>query len=246
MTKGRNYDHEYKLMRCIGLIGGMSWESTAIYYRVINEEIRRRRGGLHSAELILRSVNCAEAVQYQVAGQWDRAADLLIGAALSLEFAGAQCVLICTNTMHKVADRVQSSLHVPLLHIADVTGAAVQRAEIRTVGLLGTRFTLEETFYTERLTRGRPFKVVLPDKPDRNRLHEIINGELCQGQQKTAAHADLCRMMAALKGRGAEGVILGCTELMLLVGPQDIDLPLFNTTELHAMAAVDWALAGMP
>jgi aspartate racemase len=230
-------------MKTIGLIGGMSWESTAIYYRLINQEVARRLGGLHSARLLLSSVDFAEIEALQRSGEWSTAGALLAREAETLEQAGAGVVLICTNTMHLVAERVASGLGVPLLHIADPTGAALRAAGLDRVGLLGTRFTMEEPFYREYLGQRYGVEVLTPEPDERAFVHRVIYDELCLGKTLDASRSGYLRVIENLRLRGAAGVILGCTEIALLVGPEDTALPLFDTTALHAVGAVDFALA---
>ncbi|HOB99777.1 MAG TPA: aspartate/glutamate racemase family protein [Verrucomicrobiota bacterium] len=229
-------------MKTIGMIGGMSWQSTIEYYRLVNESIQEKLGGLHSAKCVLYSVNFAEIEELQRHGEWNKAAEALVGAAQGLEKAGADFVLICTNTMHKLADAVQSRIGIPLLHIADATAEAVRRAGMRRVGLLGTRFTMEEEFYRGRLANRFGLEVMVPDAEDRQTVHRIIYEELCAGTVRPESRALVSGIMNRLETLGAEGVILGCTELGLLVDAGDSPLPLFDTTRLHACAAVDWAL----
>lgn len=229
-------------MKTIGLIGGMSWESTAEYYRILNERTRERLGGLHSARCVLHSVDFAEIEQLQVQGRWAEAGDVLAGAARSLEAAGADLLLICTNTMHKVADSVEAAVSVPLLHLADATAAAVRAAGLRRVGLLGTAFTMEQDFYRGRLAAGG-LDVRVPDAEGRALVHRVIYEELCLGVVREASRADYRRVVEELVAEGAEGVILGCTEIELLIGPEDSPVPVFPTARLHAEAAVDAALA---
>ncbi len=229
-------------MKTIGLIGGMSWESTASYYRLINQAVKARLGGLHSASLLLHSVDFAGIEQLQRAGDWDAAGAQLAQAARGLQAAGAGALLICANTMHKVAPAIESAVQIPLLHVVDATAAAVRQAGVRRVGLLGTRFTMEQPFYVERLQQ-QGLDVLLPDADGRAMVHRVIYEELCQGLVLAGSREDYRRVMAALVAQGAEGIILGCTELALLVDASDAAVPLFDTTELHAQAAVDWALA---
>ncbi|MDT8999994.1 aspartate/glutamate racemase family protein [Paucibacter sp. APW11] len=228
-------------MKAIGLIGGMSWESTALYYQIINREVARRLGGLNSAPLHLHSLNFEQVAERQRAGAWDELAELLAGAGRALQDGGADCVLIGTNTMHKVAPEVQARLDVPLLHIADATAAAIQAAGVRRVALLGTRYTMEQPFYREHLAR-HGIECLTPDEAGRAEVHRIIFEELCQGHCLARSRAVLQALIAELQQQGAEGVILGCTELPLLLQPEDVALPLFDTTRLHALAAVDFAL----
>ena len=230
-------------MRTIGLIGGMSWESSALYYRWINEAVRGRLGGLHSARVLLLSVDFAEIERLQQGGRWDEAAVILGEAARSLERGGADLLLLCTNTMHRVADEIAAAVSIPLLHIADATGAAIVERGIRRVGLLGTRFTMEQAFYRGRLAERHGLDVLVPDEAERQLVHDIIYGELCLGEVRPASRDAYGRVMANLVARGAEAIILGCTEITLLVGPGDATVPLFDTTLIHARAAVEAALA---
>jgi aspartate racemase len=229
-------------MRTIGLLGGMSWESSALYYRLANEIVRDRLGGLHSAHCVLYSVDFAGIAAMQRSGSWDAAAAELAEAARGLESAGADMVLLCTNTMHKVADQVQASLRVPLLHIADTTAAAVATAGLGRVGLLGTAFTMEQSFYSDRLaTHG--LEVVVPGPEDRALVHRVIYDELCLGIVSDASRSDYQAVIGRLVGDGAEGVLLACTEIELLIAAGDSPVPVFPTTQLHVAAAVDLALA---
>ncbi len=229
-------------MRKIGLLGGMSWESTALYYRLVNEEVRERLGGLHSARLVLASVDFAPVEAMQVAGDWDGAAALLADEARSLEGAGAECLVLCTNTMHKVADVVERAIDIPLLHLGDVTAEAVRLAGPERVALLGTRFTMEQPFYADRL-RSHGLEVLVPEREDRTLVHDVIYDELVLGVVREESRAAYVDVVGRLVSRGAEGVVLGCTEIELLVGPDDVDVPVFATTALHARAAVDFALS---
>ncbi|MFG2490464.1 aspartate/glutamate racemase family protein [Streptomyces caniferus] len=229
-------------MKVIGLIGGMSWESTAEYYRLLNELARHRLGGLHSARCVLYSLDFAEIEQLQVQGRWEEAGEILASAARSLEKAGADMVLICTNTMHKVAGQVEAAVGVPLLHLADATADAVRAAGVRKVGLLGTAFTMEQDFYRARL-EAAGLDVCVPDAEGRALVHQVIYEELCLGIVKDESRKEYQRVIGGLVEAGAEGVILGCTEIELLVGPQDSPVPVFPTTRLHAEAAIDAALA---
>jgi aspartate racemase len=229
-------------MKVIGLIGGMSWESTVEYYRLINESVKERLGGLHSAKCVLYSVDFAEVAGLQRRGQWPQAAQLLVGAAQSVEKAGADFVLICTNTMHKLADTVQAGIGIPLLHIADATAEKVKQAGLQRVGLLGTRFTMEEDFYRGRLANQFGLEVMIPDTKDRETVHRIIYEELCVGTIRPESRGQVADIMSRLVEMGAEGIILGCTELGLLLGPEDCRVPLFDTTRVHALAAVEQAL----
>ena len=230
-------------MRTIGLLGGMSWESSALYYRRANELVRDRLGGLHSARCVLYSVDFAGIAAMQRAGSWDDAAAELATAAKSLEVAGADFVLLCTNTMHKVADQVQASLTVPLIHLADTTADAVVAVGITRVGLLGTGFTMEQHYYRDRLaTHG--LDVIVPGPEDRATVHRVIYDELCLGIVRDDSRAAYRAVIQRLVDEGCEGIILGCTEIELLVTSEDSRVPVFPTTELHVAAAVDLALAG--
>lgn len=229
-------------MKTIGLIGGMSWESTALYYRIVNERIRERLGGLHSARLVLVSVDFHEIERLQHTDAWDEAGQLLADAAVSLQAAGAECVVVCTNTMHKLADTIERAVRVPLLHIADPTGEEIIRAGFSKVGLLGTRFTMEQPFYRARLQQRHGLQVITPDAADQDAVHRVIYQELCVGRVLEGSreiYRDIIRRLAA---QGAQAVILGCTEITMLIGPDDSPVPLFDTTLLHARAAADWSL----
>jgi aspartate racemase len=230
-------------MKTLGLIGGMSWESTVPYYRLINEGIKARLGGLHSAKLVLYSVDFAEVEALQRAGQWQTAGQMLAQAAQSLHAAGAQGVVLCTNTMHKVADAIESAVDLPLIHIADATAQVVRAAGLQRVGLLGTRFTMEQDFYKARLQNAFGLDVLVPSQPERDEVHRIIYDELCLGQVNDVSREAYRRVMGQLVSEGAQGIILGCTEIGLLVSEKDSPVPLFDTTALHAQAAVDWMLA---
>lgn len=229
-------------MKTIGLLGGMSWESTETYYRLLNEGVKARLGGLHSAKLVLYSVDFQEIDAMQRVGDWEGAGDLLAEAARRVEMAGADFLLICTNTMHRVAPEVERHITIPLLHIADATGEAVRDRGIGRVGLLGTRFTMEQDFYRGRLRERFGLNTLIPDATDRRRIHEVIFRELCLGRFDSDARTDFCRIIEGLARRGAEAVILGCTEISLLVRPEDTPVPLLDTTRLHAEKAVAVAL----
>lgn len=233
-------------MKTIGLIGGMSWESTIEYYRLINEAVKAALGGLHSARCILYSVDFADIVDLQRQGMWPEAAQRLLDAAQKLEKAGADIVLICTNTMHKLAAEVQAGIQVPLLHIVDATAAKVAEAQVRCVGLLGTRFTMEEDFCRGRLVNQHGLEVVIPNTSDRETVHRIIYEELCVGLIRPESRAQLAGVIRRLVEQGAKGVVLGCTELGLLIGPKESPVPLFDTTRIHALAAVAYALNEAP
>jgi aspartate racemase len=229
-------------MKTIGLIGGMSWESSLVYYRIINEEVNCRLGGLHSAPCILYSFDFAGIVTLMHAGQWDALADLLTAAAAALQSSGAECLLICTNTMHALADRVQAGCTVPLVHIADATAARIVADGRKTVGLLGTRLTMEGAFYRQRLEERFGLRVVVPDAADREVVDRIIFDELCRGLIEDSSRAAMAAIIGRLADQGAEAVILGCTEIPLLIGPDDVSLPVYDTTRIHALAAVEVAL----
>jgi aspartate racemase len=229
-------------MKTIGLIGGMSWESTALYYQAINREVAARKGGLHSAKLLLASVNFAEIGPKQKAGEWSALAAQLSGLAQGLRGAGADCILICTNTMHKIAPQVQAAIDAPLIHIADPTIAAISAAGLNIVGLLGTKFTMSELFMRERYAQSG-VRCLVPNDPTQDEIHRIIFEELCQGIISETSQRTLIAACEALRTQGAQGIILGCTELTLSVKPQHISFPLFDTTALHALAAVDFSLS---
>jgi aspartate racemase len=230
-------------LKTIGLIGGMSWESTIPYYRQINESIRERLGGLHSAKIILYSVDFHEIEQLQHAGNWTAAGEKLSNVASVLESAGADFIVLCTNTMHKVALEIETAIRIPLLHIADPTADEIKRAGFKTVGLLGTRFTMEQDFYKDRLHVRHGLKVLTPNAQDRETIHRVIYEELCLGKVTTESRADYRRIMAELVRLGSEAIILGCTEISLLVENQDSQIPLFDTTRIHARKAAEWAVA---
>ncbi|MBI1276842.1 MAG: amino acid racemase [Anaerolineaceae bacterium] len=229
-------------MKTIGLLGGMSWESSVEYYRIINEEVKRRLGGLHSAQCLLWSFDFAEIEALQMAGDWDSAAQKMVAAAQSLERGGADGIVICTNTMHKLAPQVQAAMSIPILHIADTTAQKICDDGLNTIGLLGTRFTMEQDFYKGRLTDNFGLKVVTPNDADRKIIHDIIYDELCLGDVRDNSRGEYLRIMDDLTARGAQGVILGCTEITLLIKPEHTSIRLYDTTLLHALSAVDWAL----
>lgn len=230
--------------KVIGLIGGMSWESSAEYYRIVNEGVRDRLGGLRSARCLMWSFDFAEVEALQHAGRWDDATALMIDAARRLERGGADFLLICTNTMHRMAAEVQAAVAIPLLHIADPTAERIRAAGHRRVGLLGTAFTMEQDFYKGRLAERHGLEVLIPDDTDRATIHRIIYEELVQGRVEPASRQAYREVIARLVERGAEAIILGCTEIMLLVKPEDSAVPLFDTTAIHAEAAVERAIAG--
>ena len=229
-------------MKTIGLLGGMSWESTVGYYQAINRGIKARLGGLHSAKIILNSVDFAPIEQLQHWGDWNGTAEILSQAARSVEAAGADCVLICTNTMHKVAEPVAAAVSIPLLHIADATAKAIQLQGLSRIGLLGTAFTMEQAFYKGRLA-DYGLEVIVPDAADRQRVHRIIYDELCQGRIEPESKRTYREVIDRLAAKGAEAVILGCTEIGLLVKQADTEMQLFDTTAIHAQAAVEFALS---
>lgn len=230
-------------MRTIGLLGGMSWESTAVYYRRINEEVRNRLGGLNSAEVLMRSVNFDHIVALQRAGHWDQAAAMMAALARDLEASGAACIVICTNTMHKLADSVQEAVSVPVLHIADVTAAEVMRAGLRRPLVLATRYTMEQDFYVGRLRDKFNLDPLVPDEAGRTVVHQTIFDELCQGIVRDSSRQPFRDIIARGRTDGADCVILGCTEIGLLIGDKDTDLPVFDSTLIHADTAVRFSLA---
>lgn len=229
-------------MKTIGLLGGMSWESSAVYYRLINEGVAARLGGLHSAQSLMYSFDFEEIETLQHTNQWEEATRRMIDAAQRLERGGADFVVICTNTMHRMADAVQTRIHIPILHIADATAEVIMGQGLRTVGLLGTRFTMEQDFYRGRLEKLYGLRVVIPDGADREVVHRVIYDELCRGIVTEKSRQEYRAIMRRLADRGAEGIILGCTEITLLVGQEDSPVPVFDTTALHARAAVERAL----
>jgi len=229
-------------MKTIGLIGGMSWESSLEYYRLVNELVKARLGGLHSAKCLMYSVDFAEIEEYQRQGEWLEAGKVLAAAAQSLERGGAECVALCTNTMHKVAAEIEVAVSIPLLHIADPTARKIQAAGLGRVGLLGTRFTMEEDFYRERLVKRFGLQVLIPEKPQREVVHRVIYDELILGIIRAESRLVYRQIIRNLVNQGAEGIILGCTEIGMLVKPADSPVALFDTTVLHAEAAVEFAL----
>ena len=230
-------------MKTIGLIGGMSWESTVPYYRQINLAVKQRLGGLHSAKIVLLSVDFHDIERLQHAGDWQGAGAMLAAAARSLEAAGADFLVLCTNTMHKVAPAIEAAVGIPLLHIADPTAAGIRQAGHSTVGLIGTRFTMEQEFYRDRLSARHGLSVIVPDTLDRATIHRIIYDELCVGVVLQESRSQFRRIMASLVAQGAQAIILGCTEISLLISQDDASVPLFDTTAMHAQAAADEALA---
>ncbi len=230
-------------MKTLGLIGGMSWESSVPYYQLINQTVKEQLGGLHSAKLILYSVDFAEVEHLQATGQWTAAGALLADVAQRLERAGADGLVLCTNTMHKVADAISQAVNIPLLHIADPSAQAIQQAGLTHVGLLGTRFTMEQDFYRSRLEQDHGLTVLVPPPPDRDLVHRVIYQELCRGEVNPASRQAYQRVINDLGAQGAQAIILGCTEIALLIRQKDCALPLFDTTALHARSAALWALA---
>ncbi len=228
-------------MKTIGLIGGMSWESTAEYYRLINEEIKERMGGLHSAKCLLYSVDFGEIELFMRTGQWEKIAEELINAARILESGGADFILLCTNTMHKLYDQIQEEIEIQLLHIADATSEKMLQEKIKRVGLLGTRETMEQDFYKSRI-ENKGIQVLVPDEKDMELVNQVIFGELCLGKIIDGSRKNYAKIIEGLVSRGAEGIVLGCTEIPLLINNEDSRVPLFDTTYIHAMNAVEKAL----
>ena len=229
-------------MRVIGVLGGMSWESTQGYYRALNEGVKAALGGFHSAKIVMVSVDFAEIEALQQQGDWHAAGELLASAAQSVERAGADCLLIATNTMHKVAPAIEQAVTIPLLHIADATAEQLTADGVTRVGLLGTRFTMEQDFYIGRLEKQFGIEVVVPDQSERDTIHRVIFDELCQGRIKDVSRQRYLAIIDSLHAHGAQAVILGCTEIAMLVGQRDTKVPLYDTTALHAQRAVTWAL----
>ena len=230
-------------MKTIGLIGGMSWESSLEYYRIINEKVKEGLGGLHSAKCLLYSVDFAEIEELQHQGKWQEATQMMIDAARRVENGGADFLLICTNTMHKMADEVAANSSIPLLHIADATAEAIKSKGMKKIGLLGTKFTMEQNFYKGRLVDRHGLQVLIPPSADREIVHKVIYNELCLGKTIEQSRLEYARIIQKMVDEGAEGIILGCTEIGLLVKDEDSSVPLFDTTEIHAIAAVDFALS---
>ena len=230
-------------MKTIGMIGGMSWESTVPYYRIVNETVKERLGGLHSAKLVLISVDFQEIERLQQTGAWDDAGRILAEAAKSLRAAGADFLVLCTNTMHKVAYAIESAVDIPLLHIADPTAEEIKRLGMKKVGLLGTRFTMEQDFYRSRLSDRHDLEIVVPNEVDRETIHAVIYEELCQGKVLADSRTQYQRIIQRLVEDGAEAIILGCTEISMLISALDSPVPVFDTTSIHARKAVEWALS---
>jgi aspartate racemase len=229
-------------MKTIGLLGGMSWESSNEYYRIINETVNARLGGVHSADCLMYSVDFTEIEDLQFQNRWEELTEMMIAAAQRIERGGAAILLICTNTMHRMAPEVQAAIGIPLLHIADAAGDAILAQGLDTVGLLGTKFTMEGDFYRKRLEEKYGLTVLIPDEPDREIVHRVIYEELVKGQIREESRNAFIEIIKKLQKRGAQGVVLGCTEIPLLVKQADVPIPVFDTTRIHAEVAVDWAL----
>lgn len=229
-------------MKTIGLIGGMSWESSAEYYRIINETMKARKGPLYSAKNLMYTVNFHEIEEMQHKGEWEKAGEVLVDATKRLERGGADCIVLCTNTMHKLASSIEAATKLPFIHIADATAEKIKAQGLKKIGLLGTGFTMEQEFYKGRLVEKYGLEVIVPDKTDRDIVHRVIYDELCQGKIEASSKAHYVRILQDLANKGTEGIILGCTEIMLLVGQGDSLVPVFDTTTIHAVAAVDFAL----
>lgn len=228
-------------MKTIGLLGGMSWESTVTYYQMINETVKKELGGLHSAKILLYSVDFSEIEAYQSNGEWEKSAELLGTAALNLQKAGADFIVICTNTMHKVASQIKDKITIPLIHIADATADVLSDAGIKTVALLGTKYTMTQDFYKDKLI-SRGIEVLIPNAEDIEMVNHVIYDELCRGIISADSRSEYVRIIEALKSKGAEGVILGCTEIGMLVHQEDVSLPVFDTTVIHATKAALMAI----
>lgn len=229
-------------MKTIGLIGGMSWESSSEYYRILNETVKKTLGGLHSAKCIMYSVDFGEIVEIHENGRWDEVGRIIADIALILERGGADFIVICTNTMHKMTDIIESNISIPLLHIADATGEKIVERGMKTVGLLGTKFTMEEDFYKGRLKRNFNIETIIPTEDERTVVNDIIYNELCLGVFNEDSRTAMKQIIHSLADRGAEGIILGCTEIPLLIEEKDSPVPIFNTTKIHSQAAVRLAL----
>ena len=246
-TRGGVLADEWKgtgesLMKTIGLLGGMSWESTVLYYRHVNETVRKRLGGLHSARVVLFSVDFHDVERLQREGDWEKAGRLLAEAAASVERAGADVLVLCTNTMHKVAPAIEQAVSIPLLHIADATADAIKATGVGSVGLLGTTFTMDEEFYVGRLRERHDLQVIVPERDDRDLVHRVIYEELCMGRVLDPSRDAYHHVIDRLVSRGARGIVLGCTEIALLVDPLRLSVPAYDTTKLHAQRAAEWAL----
>ncbi|QKE28883.1 aspartate/glutamate racemase family protein [Arcobacter acticola] len=230
-------------MKTIGLLGGMSWESTALYYKLINEEIKKQLGGLHSAKVVIYSIDFDEIEKLQHCGNWDETAVILSEAAKNIQNASADFLLICTNTMHKVAPEIKKNIDIPILHIADATGKKLQEENIEKIGLLGTAFTMKQDFYKERINNNFNIEVIIPNELDMNIVHKIIYEELCLGVLKDDSKKEYLRIIDNLVSKGAQGVILGCTEIGMLIKKEDTKVKLFDTTLIHSLEAVKQALS---
>jgi aspartate racemase len=230
-------------MKTIGLLGGMSWESSSEYYRILNESVKARLGGFHSADCLMLSVDFDEVETLQHQNDWDALTEMMIDAAQRIEAGGAELLVICTNTMHKMAPEMQAAIQIPLLHIADAAGEAITAQGLHSVGLLGTKFTMEGDFYRKRLNEKFGLTVLIPEEADRETVHNTIYGELVKGEINPASRQAFVEIIKGLESKGAKGVILGCTEIPLLVKQADVPIPIFDTTRIHAEAAVDWALS---
>jgi aspartate racemase len=230
-------------MKTIGLIGGMSWESSIEYYRIINQVVQKKLGGVHSAKIVLVSLDFAEIEDLQNIGDWEEATRIMVEAARRVEKSGADLILICTNTMHLMAEEVQEKINIPLLHIADATARAVKQKELYTIGLLGTKFTMEKEFYRGRLETHHQLKVLIPDQEQREKIHQVIYTELVRGIINDDSRIIYQEVIDSLVERGTQGIVLGCTEIGLLVKPEDVPVPVFDTLEIHALAAVKAALS---
>ncbi len=229
-------------MKTIGLIGGMSWESSVEYYKIINQEVKKKLGGVHSCESFMYSFDFAEIEELQHAGKWDELTKLMIGAAKKLETAGAELILICTNTMHKMAEDIEANISIPLVHIADAVSEEIKKSGLKKVGLLGTKFTMEQDFYRSRIEKKFNIKVIIPNDYERQIVHDIIYNELVVGRIIESSKEELKKIIKNLELNGAEGIILGCTEIPLLIKQENCDIPIFDTTTIHAKAAVVMAL----
>ena len=229
-------------MKTIGLIGGISWESTVEYYRIINETVKERLGGFHSAKCVMYSVDFAEIETYQHEGRWDLATEKMVETAIHVENGGADFLIICANTMHMMADEVQVKIKIPLLHIADATAETIKAQGITSVGLLGTKYTMEQPFYKDRLINKHNLKVIIPTAEEREIIHNVIYNELCDGKVNQPSKDSYIQIMDHLIAQGAQGIILGCTEIGLFIGQEDCNVPVFDTTKIHALAAVEYAL----
>ena len=230
-------------MKTIGMLGGMSWESSLEYYRIVNESVKARLGGYHSADCLMYSVDFDEIESLQHQDRWDELTEMMVDAAKRIEAGGAELLIICTNTMHMMAPQMQAAIHIPLLHIADAAGEAIKVMGLQTVGLLGTKFTMEGDFYRQRLNERFGLNVLIPDEADRETVHNTIYGELVKGVINPDSRRAFLTIIDKLKAKGAQGVVLGCTEIPLLVKQADVDIPVFDTTRIHAEAAVNWALS---